>query len=174
MNWVYLHLLINHSVIMFGALGAVAVIVSWFIRRRSVWLYAVATMTLAGASVYPTFASGDEAHDQIHDTPALKPEVSHVTIDEHEESAEVTLWIVLAAGVVSVYAWWRAVKRPEEEPATWLRGLVTLLALAGIVSIVITSELGGVVAHGRNSLTGPPSVLPAPDTGRAAPVHESD
>ncbi len=177
MNWPYLHLTINHSVIMFGALGVVAVILALVVRRRSVWLYAVATMTIAGASAVPTFISGDEAAEMINDTPELRRVVSSDTVHDHEESAELTLWIAIAAGIASLYAWWRAARRREEEvPPVWLRSAVGLLAIASAVGITITAELGGRVAHGSNSLMGAPSLLPSglsrsgADTSVNAPV----
>jgi formate hydrogenlyase subunit 3/multisubunit Na+/H+ antiporter MnhD subunit len=168
MNWPYVHLLINHSVIMFGILGAAAVVLSFIVRRRAVWLYAVATMTLAGASAYPTFLAGDEASDMIRESPVLRHEIDRRAIERHDDAAGVTLWLELAAGLVAAYAWWHAVKRPDETPPGWLKGILLVLALGGAVSVTYTSDLGGKVAHGSNGITSRPSLIPPPPTADTA------
>ena len=54
MNWPYVHTLINHFPIILSVVGTGVVLLALIVRRRGLWLYALATLTLAGLSVYWT------------------------------------------------------------------------------------------------------------------------
>ncbi len=169
MDWPYAHLLINHFPIILTVAGAAAAVVGLWMRRRGLWLYAVATLTLAGLSIYPTFLTGDEAKDTFK---RVNPwYIVRGSIDTHEEAAEVTLWVVLAVGVIAAYAWWRSVRRGgESQPPTWLRALVVVSSLVGLGFVTWTSLLGGEIVHKSPILEAPqPPAVHAPATGVSAP-----
>lgn len=153
MNWAYLHLLINHVPVILAPLGFVVAIVALVTKRRSVWLYALATLTLSGLSAYPVMATGDEASHIVRRIPG----VSRDAIEEHEESGDTAMWFLLAAGVVAAYAWWRMTKqRPHETLPGWLVGLV-LLTGAGAAGMVSYASLeGGYIMHKEAHQTPPP------------------
>jgi hypothetical protein len=48
MDPAYLHLVVNHLPVVLSVVGAAAAIVALLVRRRGVWLYSVASMTIAG------------------------------------------------------------------------------------------------------------------------------
>jgi hypothetical protein len=48
MNWPYLHTIINHFPIILTVVGSAALVLAFLIGRRARWLYALATLTLAG------------------------------------------------------------------------------------------------------------------------------
>src|SRR5205823_4706578 len=68
MNWPYLHITINHFPIILTVVGSAVLVLALVVRRRGVWLYALATLTLAGASIYPAFFTGDRAAHAVRDT----------------------------------------------------------------------------------------------------------
>jgi len=80
--------------------------------------------------------------------------------------------IILIAGVVSAYGWWRALRRRDEPIPAWIRSAVLLGALAGFGSVAYTAFLGGKIIHEAPILTLPtaPAGLPA---GIATPPKES-
>ncbi|MFL5574525.1 MAG: hypothetical protein ACJ79S_00920 [Gemmatimonadaceae bacterium] len=136
MDAAYLHILVNHFPITLSLLGLAAAVASYVWRRRAVWLYSVATLTLAGLSVYPVTLTGRAAERSMEDMNYVERRAIHA----HEEAAEFAQWVMLATGALSAYAWWRALRAaPRDEsldtPA-WLRGLVVLgaVASAGTVS----------------------------------------
>src|SRR5690242_16627936 len=47
MNWPYVHTLINHFPIILVVMGAAAAVTALVLRRRGIWLYSVASLTLA-------------------------------------------------------------------------------------------------------------------------------
>jgi hypothetical protein len=170
MDWPYIHLLINHFPIILSVTGASAAIVSVALRRRGIWLYAVATLTLAGLAIYPAFLSGDEAADTFERLPPWY--IARGSIHSHEEAAEATLWIVLAVGIVAAYAWWRSVRdHSRADPPGWLRGLVVLSSLVGLGFVTWTSLLGGKIVHKSPILAAPrpPAVGAPPPSGAGAP-----
>lgn len=157
MNWPYLHTLINHFPIILIVMAATAAVVALFSGRRSIWLYALATLTLAGLSSFPAFFSGDKASDVMRNKWYVVPEMIH----EHEEAAEVALWILLIAGVIGAYAWWRQVRRDRDTLLPrWLRLIVVVAALAGAGTVAFAAYDGGKIVHES------PKLLVAPAGGK--------
>src|SRR5436853_531461 len=62
-NWPYIHIVINHFPIILTIVGSAVLALALVVRHRGLWLYALGTLTLAGASVYPVFFAGDKATD---------------------------------------------------------------------------------------------------------------
>ncbi|HET7585345.1 MAG TPA: hypothetical protein VFK13_10575 [Gemmatimonadaceae bacterium] len=157
MNWPYIHLLTNHLPIILGATGALAAILALIWNRRPIWLYAAASLTLAGATIGPVFLVGDEAEEVVEDSPGIDKRA----LDQHEESAEVVLWVVLAMGIVSAVAWWRAAREPQPLSAK----VRTAIVVAGVVTagaVTYAAYTGGHVIHGVQSITGSGRDIGAP------------
>jgi len=156
----YVHILINHVPIILAALGAAAALASLIWRARTVWLYAVATLTLAGLSIYPVKWTGERAEDSMEDMWYVTRDAIHA----HEEAGEVATWVLLAVGVVSAYAWWRATRwiRPADAPPVWLRALVVVGALAALGTTGYTAKLSDPILHYSPRLQHPPALgIPA-------------
>lgn len=163
-DWPHIHLLINHFPIILAVMGAATVVVALITRYRGVWLYAVASLTVMGLSAWPTVFTGQHADDALHDPWYIV----RGSIDRHEESAELAMWIMLATGVLAAYAWWRAVRRDRESPQGpgWLRIVVLIGALASLGAVTRAALLGGEIVHGSSILQAPaPAGLPPQPQG---------
>lgn len=166
MNWPNIHVLINHFPIILTIMGAAAVVVALLLRSRAVWLYGVASLTLAGLTAYPTVFTGKRAEEALEHAWYVEQRAIHT----HEEAGELTMWILLAMGVVSAFAWWRTARADERMlpggrrgPPMWLRLLVLVSALAGAGAVTWTSLLGGRIIHESPIIRGPrPAGVPAP------------
>ena len=180
MDAAYLHILVNHFPIVLSILGAAAAVASFIWRRRSVWLYAVATLTLAGLSAYPVMLTGHEAEESME-------KMNYVTrraIHDHEEAGELATYVMLGTGVVSAIAWWLAVRRdaPRDAPRgatravgvpapTWLRALVTLGALASAGTVSWAAKQSDPIMHYSPLLQHPPALgIPATPPGTVPPA----
>ena len=153
MNWPYLHTLINHFPIILIVMAATAAVVALFSGRRSIWLYALATLTFAGLSIFPAFFTGDKASDVMRDKWYVVPEMIH----DHEEASELALWIVLVAGAIGAYAWWRQLRRfPDGLLPRWLQWIVVAASLAGAGTVAYAAYDGGKIVHDSPKLLAAP------------------
>lgn len=155
MNPAYLHLLINHVPVILAPLGFVAALLALVTRRRTVWLYALATLTLAGISAYPVMATGDSAEDYVKEHVV---NVDRKAIESHGDSGDTTMWILIVGGVLAAYGWWR-LSRPEALPLPmWLAALILVTGLFSTIGVTITSLKGGEIMHKEAHL--PPGTHP--------------
>ena len=181
-----LHILINHFPVILTVVGTAVAVLALFARKRGVWLYATATLFLAGLSVIPTFLTGDPAAEELRDTWY----VTRQAIRAHDDAAGWTLWGLIVMGLIAAYAWWRAWRRetvvvagavhtdrgdvPAEATVrgnaglpVWLRALVVASALFGCALVYRTASLGGAILHHSTVLqsTPRPASVPAPPPG---------
>jgi hypothetical protein len=140
--------MVNHFPIVLTLVGLGVALGALVTRRRVMWVYALATLALGGLSAIPAFLSGSQAGEVVEQ----RRGVSEAVVDAHEEAAEAALWVVLAMGLVSAYAWWRLTRRDAPGlPAPFLRALVLAAALAGSGAVGYAALLGGRIAHGPQS-----------------------
>jgi hypothetical protein len=153
-NWPYVHTLINHFPIILSTVGTAVLILALIVRRRGIWLYAVATLSLAGLSAWPAFFTGDQASHALRGTWYIVQSM----VREHDQAAGFALWSLLIVGAVSAYTWWRMLKRePTLLPPVWLRVVVTVLALWSLSVVTRTAYLGGQIVHDSPKLATPPA-----------------
>lgn len=167
MNPAYLHLLINHIPVILAPLGFLVAILALITRRRAVWLYALATLTLAGISAYPVMATGDAAGDFLKDHVA---NVDRKAIESHEESGDTEMWVLIVAGVIAAYGWWRLWRRGAEPLPMWLAALVIISAGFSAVGVTITSLKGGDIIH-KEAHMAPGSNLPSATVAPPTPTQ---
>jgi hypothetical protein len=158
MNWPYLHLLTNHFPIMVTAFGIMVLVFALVTRRRAVWMYALATLAVAGLSAGPVYLTGSQAEETV----------------EGMENAELAIWFLLGMGAISGYGFWQMRRAPaDEQPRAWLRGVVAATALASMATITLTAQSGGKISHGDNTLMGKPSIV-APPPGPGDTLREKE
>jgi uncharacterized membrane protein len=161
----HIHLMVNHVPIILAIAGLVATIVALVTRQRSAWLYAVATLTVAGLSAYPVHFTGDLAADVMkHKWYVVKD-----SIEAHDNFSGITMWILMVTGAASAYAWWRLARQGGEEPTPgWLRVFILVGALAGTGAGAYTAYLGGEIVYGSPRLVSPPGAVGAPQPAAGA------
>lgn len=159
MDALSLHLMVNHVPVLAVLAGTLLVILATLIRRRFLWTLGTGALVIAGLSFYPVqWTGGNAEHVDMK-----RWYVQRDAIEEHEEASERALYIVLLAGAVAGYAFWRASKGPQDQlpvvPA-WLRGAVVVTALAASAATVQTAYEAGFIAH-KNPLLDRASIPPA-------------
>ena len=154
MNWPYIHIMINHFPIILTVVGSAVLLLALFVRQRAVWLYSLATLTLAGLSVYPVYFTGDQADDAVQETWYVLESAVH----EHDSAAGFALAFILLTGAASAYTWWRMVRRePTRLPPVWLRTVLAVLAAFALSTVIRTAYLGGQIVHESPKLSTPPA-----------------
>ena len=155
MDAAYLHIVVNHFPIILCVVGTVAALLALAFQKRALWLYAAVSLTLSGALVYPVVFTGERAEDVVEKRWYASKEAIH----EHEEAAELAMWVTLAAGAVAAYAWFRAA-RPRHREDRFPSGLGTLLAIAGLAAsgtLGYAAWQSGFIVHKAAS---PPGTVP--------------
>jgi uncharacterized membrane protein len=170
MDWAHIHIIINHFPIILEVMGALASVLAVVRPRRGAWLYATASLTLAGITVVPTYFTGAPADHALNDPWYIVTRA----IDSHEQSAKISAILTVLASLVAVVVWRRLVRYPREvRVPTGLRIAVVVTSVAAAVSISYTSLLGGRIVHDAPGLNGrPPAGAPAqaqPVAPRTAP-----
>ncbi len=154
MNWPYLHTLINHFPIILTVVGSAVLALALILNRRGLWLYALATLTLAGASAFPAFYSGGAAARALRGTWYIVNSM----VRAHDQAAGYALKALLVMGVVCAYAWWRVLRRERSGiPPVWLRVVIAFVAALGLSVVVRTAYLGGLIIHESPLLDKPPA-----------------
>lgn len=143
LTWPYVHILINHFPVVLTTIGALGAIVAMIRGKRGLWLYTMATFTLAGLSVYPVYLSGDQADESLADPWYIKSGV----IDTHNAAANFALTFTLITGAICAYGWWRALRYRDEPIPRGIRMAVVLGALMSVSTVARTAYLGGKIVH---------------------------
>ncbi|HEV2643004.1 MAG TPA: hypothetical protein VGT98_09865 [Candidatus Elarobacter sp.] len=90
-------------------------------------------------------ATGDLAKDVVRHRVAG---VSRNALEEHETAGDTAMWVLLAAGAISAYTWWRMVRDPRYMVIpTWLSILVVIGGLAAAGAASWASYEGGMIIH---------------------------
>ncbi len=159
LTWPYVHITINHFPVVLSTIGALAAMYATIRKKRGPWLYAMATLTLAGLSVYPVYLSGDEADEFLHDPWYI----GHGVIDTHLAAANFALAALLITGAIAAYAWWRALRYRDEPIPRGIRIALLIFSVWSFSVIARTAYLGGKIIHESPvlELKNPPAGMPA-------------
>jgi uncharacterized membrane protein len=154
MNYPHLHLMVNHIPVLGTILALLLLTWALVTRRRDFIRLSLFVTLLAGLSVWPAFFTGDEAHEQLEDVKGF----DHDVVEEHEESADWALWILLGTGAVAALGLWAS--RKDREVPRWA-GTAAMVGLLLSSSVAArTAWLGGEIRHPETTgpLWAPPDV----------------
>lgn len=100
MDGLQLHLLTNHLPII-GTMAALLVVIIGMLRKSDGAISAgLIIYVLMAVAVVPAYLSGEEAEERVEEIAG----VSHDIIHEHEEMAELSLWLTSLSGLMAVGA----------------------------------------------------------------------
>lgn len=141
----YLHPLMVHFPLVMILLGG-GTAAMWLIRATEVWKNV--TTWLFGLSMVFSIASkqtGETLADSMEGEALLK-----TVLEAHEQGADLTVLLNVLIVVVLLFVWFsgRFTQTKRFENATWLRGLLAVLALAAAVMVAYTAHLGGIMTWG--------------------------
>jgi uncharacterized membrane protein len=167
MDWDHIHIMINHFPVILAVMGAVVALLGVLRGRRGVWMYATASLTLAGLTAVATYFSGRAAEDVVRHAWYI----GRGSIHTHEDAALVATIATAVAALVAAVAWRRLVRYPREITLPGgLRTAVVLTALASAGSIGYASWLGGQITHDAPGLKAARPATAAPGVATPAAV----
>ena len=142
MNSAHFHLLINHLPIVGSFIGFLLVFYSAIIKRDSSNLKAgLVILCLSCLSILPVYFSGEGAEEIVEHLEG----VSHDSIEEHEEIAELGFYVSLFVALLSGVAFLAA--NQKNDKATLLTNTTLFSALMLTVLFVFIGNTGGKIRH---------------------------
>lgn len=98
MNGVHIHLLLNHVPILGTLFALILLGFGFFLRQEILSKAALWTLVVSALISIPAFLSGEEAEHAVEGIIG----VSMVTVEEHEEQAELAYWGILISGAIAL------------------------------------------------------------------------
>jgi uncharacterized membrane protein len=141
MNFVHIHLLLNHLPVIGSIIGFGLFLISLFgknddLRRGSLIVFA-ATALIA----IPAFASGKGAQLMLQG----KPGISDAFVQRHEGAAMLALWFLEVTGAFALAGLWQFHSRARM--ARWNLSAVLIFSLLTVGLVVRTGNTGGEIRH---------------------------
>jgi len=163
-----IHLTINHLPVVLSMMGAAAAVLAFVLRRRPVFLYAIVTLVLAGASSWPALRSGHEAAELLEDRWYVDEPQARV----HHDTAERAHLLMVGTALIAVVGWWLTLRAPREaRPHMLLSGALLVASVCSATAVGWTSWQGGFIVSRNVRLTG--SLAPAATPARPAAAPDS-
>lgn len=141
MNQAHFHLLVNHIPILFPIAGLVILLGGYLFKSEIVKRSGYVLFIIGAIFTIPSFASGEGAEEIVEEIGG----VSHRTIHEHEETAELFAILSYLLGVSALLALWSNWKK---------KGFAKIVGIAVLIlSLVVvyfgraTGSTGGEIRH---------------------------
>jgi uncharacterized membrane protein len=141
MNFVHIHLLLNHFPVIGSIIGFGLFFVSFFrksddLRRGSLIVFAAVALI-----AIPVFASGKGAQLMLKG----KSGISDDFVQRHEGAAMLALWVLEATGAFSLAGLWQFHRRGQM--ARWNLPVVLIFSFLAVGLMVRTGNTGGEISH---------------------------
>ena len=148
-----LHLVLNHFPVILSVMALLASLLAVATQSRAAWLYAAASLTIAGLFSYPTVLTGHGAHEVLEDFWYIKADSWH----DHEAAAGYANIVLLIGGAFAAFAWWRLTRAKDATIARWMQFVLVFACLMGATTVGRTAWLGGKVIRDQAALKTPPA-----------------
>ncbi len=142
MNAPHLHLLLVHIPIVLVPTGLLMLLFAIYFKHEVVRRVALVLFTAAAMVTIPTFLIGEEAEEAIEDLPGI----SERTMHDHEEAAEVALWLTVILGALSGLTL-IGTRTPKLEVMGRLTPVILVVAVASTAALAFTGNQGGKIRH---------------------------
>ena len=141
MNDAHLHLLFNHLPIVGSLIGLLILAAGIFLKQGLVRKTAFAVLIFSALVTLPAFNTGEGAEQIVEELPSI----SHNLIHEHEEAAELALWLSNGLGILALIAFYL---EHIQHKFSGMANLFTLIFSIGtFVSFAKTGNTGGEIHH---------------------------
>ena len=139
-GWPHLHLLLNHAPVVGSVVAWLLLAGGLLFKSTAVVRAAFVTFAVGAVLAFGAVQTGERAEDEVEDLAG----VSEEWLEEHEEAAETAAIALYAVGGLSALG--LALFSRRRVPA-WFAVLLLVSALAPLVLLARTAELGGRIRH---------------------------
>lgn len=151
MNAAHWHLVLNHIPVLATLFSIPILIWGMVANQPAIKKVALAGFIISALAVVAVVQSGEAAEDIAESVPG----VIESTIHDHEEAAEITQWLTIILGAVSLFGFFMIGKMNKYSKQLIRILLVYSLVVGGM--LVYTANLGGKIMHPELSNTFLPS-----------------
>ena len=141
MDATHVHLLTNHIPILGSFFTFALLMVGMLIKNRTVEIVALSTLLVVTLGTVPAYLSGEEAEHAVEHMQGI-PEYE---LEEHEEHAETTLWLMIAAGLLGSMALVSYKYSPDY--TKWARLATVVVLFFAFLSMIPLALHGGKIVH---------------------------
>lgn len=161
MDSTHLHLMLTHVPIVGMIIGTIMLIFGLVRKSQSIKEFSLALVVVMALVVIPVFLTGEPAEETVENMAGIPEAV----VEEHEEAAEVAIWIMMAAGALSLVGF-AAMKMNLGFTSLVVNGALVVCLLA-TGAMARTGYLGGQIRHSEIRAGGMANaqVQPAGDQG---------
>jgi hypothetical protein len=160
------HLITNHLPVVTSLIAFLVLAVGLLLKNKTVNVLGLSLTLLGGIFTIPAFLTGEGAEEHLESL----GNVSHKLIHEHEEMAELLIWLVsinaLLAGC-TLYFIWRSRVIPN-----YIYLLHLILSLVVCIFFFRTAHSGGHIRHPEMEATAP-TTMPS-DGHKVESPHDED
>jgi hypothetical protein len=140
MNNVHWHLLLSHAPL-FGAIGGFGLFAFAVIRKiKAVERAGLVILMLTALISIPVYLTGEGAEEAVEHSAAF----SESAVEQHEEIAKTSFYVMLAMGGVALLAWFN---RSFGKAAGTIRWVVVLMSFVTVCMVSATAWYGGKAGH---------------------------
>jgi uncharacterized membrane protein len=140
-NWVHVHLMINHIPVI-GLLGTFLLLIyAVFRRSEEVKMVSYGALVLVALMTIAVFFTGQAAEDMAKKIPG----VTESDIGKHEEAADLSLTCIEASGTFALVG--LILRRRRGSIPKWNVLAVLVLSIISTVIVLYTANLGGEIRH---------------------------
>ena len=133
MNEAHLHITLNHFPIIGSILGVAVLAGGLFFKSRDTVRTALVIIIVSAVAAIPTYLTGEAAEETVEHMQGI----SHDLIHEHEEKAELYIWLIGAVGVLAAISVFADVKQ-----LAMRKTLFIVTIVVGLVSIFFARQVG--------------------------------
>jgi uncharacterized membrane protein len=168
MDFTHLHLLLNHFPIIGTLIALMFLAYGVYSGSRRTTKMALFTIVLMAILAIPVFLTGEPAEEAVENLPG----VTEAIIEEHEEAAELAIWIMAFLGALSAVSFASLITTNQMNKA--LLGATLLLGLITFGAMARTGYLGGQIRHTEIRGGGSAALNVATPAGNSAESEQDD
>jgi uncharacterized membrane protein len=141
MNFVNIHLLLNHFPVIGSFIGFGLFLISLIRKNESLRRASLIVFAAMALIAIPAFASGKGAQLMLKD----KPGISDAFMQRHEGAAMLALWFLEATGAFALAGLWQIHRRARM--ARWNLAAVLIFSFLAVGLMARTGNTGGEISH---------------------------
>jgi uncharacterized membrane protein len=141
MNDAHLHLLFNHLPIVGSLIGLLILAIGIFFKQPIVRKTAFGVLVFSALITLPAFFTGEGAEEIVEELPGI----SHNLIHEHEEAAELALWLSETLGILALIAFY--LEHIQHKFSGMANFFTLIFSIGTFASFAKTGNTGGEIHH---------------------------